>query len=64
MRYGFSETQAVAMSKMGLSVFEKHRNKVIEKVNAGEMPMKDFVPYMVGVYQKMGVLVRNEQNYG
>lgn len=58
MKYGFSETQAVPMAKMGLAVFEKHRNKVKDKINSGEMTADKFIPYIVGIYQKMGVLVR------
>lgn len=61
MLYGFSEKQAVAMAKMGLTVFEKHRNKVKDKINSGEMTSEKFVPYMIGIYQKMGVLVRVDE---
>lgn len=61
IQYGFSEKQAVAMAKMGLKEFEKHRNKVLPKIQSGAMSPDQFVPYMVAIYQRLGVLVRVDE---
>lgn len=62
MQYGFSETQAVAMAKLGLKEFEKHRDKVMDKVQSGELSTDAFIPYIIKIYQKKGVLVRLPEN--
>lgn len=58
MQYGFSETQAVAMAKLGLKEFEKHRDKVMDRVKLGELSTDAFIPYIIKIYQKKGVLVK------
>lgn len=62
MKYGFSEAQAVAIAKKGMQEFEKIRAKVMPKINSGEMDVSAFVPYVVSVYQKKGILVRKKEN--
>jgi plasmid replication initiation protein len=62
LKYGFSETQAVAIAKNGIKEFRKIRDKVMPKIENGSMPMADFVPYVVSIYQKKGVLVKQKEN--
>jgi plasmid replication initiation protein len=62
LKYGFSETQAVAIAKDGMKEFRKIRDKVMPKIENGSMPMDDFVPYVVSIYQKKGVLVKQKEN--
>lgn len=62
MVYGFSETQAVAIAKKGMKEFNKIKGKVMPKIESGSMAMTDFVPYVVSIYQKMGVLVKKKEN--
>ena len=62
LKYGFSETQAVAIAKNGMKEFRKIRDKVMPKIENGSMPMADFVPYVVSIYHKKGVLVKQKEN--
>lgn len=62
MIYGFSETQAVAIAKKGMKEFNNVKGKVMPKIESGSMPMADFVPYVVSIYQKMGVLIKKKEN--
>lgn len=62
IKYGFSENQAVAIAKVGMKEFEKHRDKILEKIHSGKMKPDEFVPYLIGIYQKKGVLVRQKKN--
>jgi plasmid replication initiation protein len=62
LKYGFSETQAVAIAKNGMKEFRKIRDKVMPKIQNGSMPMDEFVPYVVSIYQKKGVLVKKKEN--
>lgn len=62
LKYGFTESQAVAIAKKGMKEFDKIRAKTLVKVQNGSMPMDKFVPYIVTVYQKMGVLVKQKEN--
>lgn len=62
MKYDFSEDQAVAIAKVGMKEFEKIRDKALKKIQAGDMEMSAFVPYVVTIYQKKGVLVRKREN--
>jgi plasmid replication initiation protein len=62
LKYGFSETQAVAIAKNGMKEFRKIRDKVMPKIQNGSMPMDEFVPYVVSIYQKKGVLVKQKEN--
>jgi plasmid replication initiation protein len=62
LKYGFSETQAMAIAKNGIKEFRKIRDKVMPKIQNGSMPMDEFVPYVVSIYQKKGVLVKQKEN--
>ena len=57
MKYGLSEEQAVAIAKLGIKEFEVYRDKALKKIQAGEMKPNDFVPYIVSIYQKKGVII-------
>ena len=60
--YGFSQDQAVAIAKKGMPEFEKIRAKVLPKIHSGEMEPSKFVPYVVSIYQKKGILVKQKEN--
>lgn len=62
LKYGFSEAQAVAMAKHGKKEFVIIRDKVIPKLHSGVLKKDDFVPYVVSIYQKKGVLVRQKED--
>lgn len=62
MKYGLSEEQAVAMAKLGIKEFDIYRDKALKKIKSGEMKSDAFVPYIVTIYQRKGVLVREENN--
>jgi len=62
LKYGFSEAQAVAIAKYGFKEFEKIRDKTMVKVQNGALDTDKFVPYVVSIYQKKGVLVRQKEN--
>jgi hypothetical protein len=52
----------VAIAKNGMKEFRKIRDKVMPKIQNGSMPMDEFVPYVVSIYQKKGVLVKQKEN--
>lgn len=62
LMYGFSEKQAIAIAKHGMKEYRKHRERALAKIQSGEMPTDKFVPYIVAIYQKKGVLVRKQEN--
>ena len=62
LKYGFTEAQAVAIAKKGIKEFRKIKEKVMPKIQNGAMKLDDFVPYVVTIYQNMGVLIRKKEN--
>ena len=62
MQLGFSETQAVAIAKVGIKEFRQLKDKFMDKVRAGKSSLSEFVPYAVRVYQNKGVLIRKKEN--
>ncbi|MFI8410832.1 replication initiation protein [Streptomyces diastaticus] len=62
LKYGFTESQAIAIAKVGFKEFERIRDKALKKVHTGEMPMERFVAYVVSVYQAKGIIVKQKEN--
>lgn len=62
LKYGFSETQAISIAKYGYKEFEIIRDKVLAKITNKDLTMSEFVPYVVGIYQKKGIVVKQKEN--
>lgn len=56
VRYGFTENQAIAIAKYGIKAFEEIRDKLMPKIQSGDMTGEGFVNYIVSVYKKKKVL--------
>ena len=60
--YNFSETQAVAIAKNGKKEFEIIKDKTLKQITNGKFGMDKFIPYVVSIYQKKGVIVKQKEN--
>lgn len=56
MGYGFNYDQASAIEKDSFKSFEKLRDKTLERVKNGKLLPSDFIPYVLSIYQKKGIL--------
>jgi plasmid replication initiation protein len=60
--YNFSESQAIAIAKVGKPEFEIIKAKTLKQIQNGKFTMEKFIPYVVSIYQKKGVIVKLKEN--